>query len=290
MVKVFMAHSSNDEKVDELVDYIEQKKDKNGNAIDEYNKRHADALVLGNGGFFWKIEAKKLIKQSNVVIFVQGEKSAQSPYIQWEIETAIKLNKIVMLYNPDNYPAAPWMTMKDPFSQKEKPIAYACNKEKIKARIDNFDMNKYNIFSYDIDERLNGDKRDEVKKEILEQYKMYQKTSEDLVSRRQSVNSFYNSLNTALVALQGAVMGIVEMPNKIFILIAMAMAGIVLCLSWRKLLDAYGTLNSSKMKVINLIEKQLPLKLYDTEWEIMSDRLNSKKYVSFTKSTIYEPR
>ena len=52
----------------------------------------------------------------------------------------------------------------------------------------------------------------------------------------------------------------------------------------RNILDAYGTLNAAKMKVLNLLEEQLPIALYDTEWRIMSDKLNNKKYVSFTDS------
>ena len=38
------------------------------------------------------------------------------------------------------------------------------------------------------------------------------------------------------------------------------------------------------MKVIKLLEEQLPVMLYDAEWRIMSDKLNNKKYVSFTDS------
>ncbi len=46
----------------------------------------------------------------------------------------------------------------------------------------------------------------------------------------------------------------------------------------------YGNLNSSKMKIISSIENKLPLSLYNAEWEALSDKLNKKKYVSFTKS------
>ena len=35
---------------------------------------------------------------------------------------------------------------------------------------------------------------------------------------------------------------------------------------------------------VNLLEEQLPIALYDAEWRIMSDKLNNKKYVSFTNS------
>lgn len=92
---------------------------------------------------------------------------------------------------------------------------------------------------------------------ILEQYKLFLQTSEDLVSRRQNVNSFYISISSASVAVMGG---------------------------------GYGNLNSSKMKIISNIEKQLPLSLFDTEWAALSDELNRKKYVSFTESEQMIPR
>ena len=118
----------------------------------------------------------------------------------------------------------------------------------------------------------------------MDQYKMFQKTSEDLVARRQSVSSFYISVNSALVALLGIVMGLVEMPTKIYVMLFMCLTGIILDFSWIRILEAYGTLNAAKMKVIHLIEEQLPVALYDTEWRVMSDKLNNRKYVSFTNS------
>lgn len=52
----------------------------------------------------------------------------------------------------------------------------------------------------------------------------------------------------------------------------------------RRIISAYGDLNSSKMKIISHIEKQLPASLYDAEWAALSDKLNKRKYVSFTNS------
>ena len=128
------------------------------------------------------------------------------------------------------------------------------------------------------------------KNEILDQYKMFQKTSEDLVARRQSVNSFYISVNSAMVALMGVILGLVEAPTKLYVVFFMCIVGIILDISWMNILEAYGTLNASKMKVIRLMEEQLPITLYDAEWRVMSDKLNNKKYVSFTDSEKRIPR
>lgn len=61
-------------------------------------------------------------------------------------------------------------------------------------------------------------------------------------------------------------------------------------ISWSRTLTGYGNLNSSKMKIISTIEKQLPLSLFDAEWAALSDKLNKKKYVSFTESERIVPR
>jgi hypothetical protein len=66
--------------------------------------------------------------------------------------------------------------------------------------------------------------------------------------------------------------------------ILLSIVGIILSVSWVKLLASYGDLNSSKMKIISYIEKQLPASLYDAEWAALSDKLNKRKYVSFTNS------
>ena len=64
--------------------------------------------------------------------------------------------------------------------------------------------------------------------------------------------------------------------------IIFSVVGVVLSIAWIKMLIAYGNLNGSKMKIISSIEKQLPASLYDAEWAALSDKLNKKRYVSFT--------
>ena len=66
------------------------------------------------------------------------------------------------------------------------------------------------------------------------------------------------------------------------IAIIISLIGILLSFNWLKLLDSYGTLNGAKIRVITEIEKKLPVNIYDTEWKVMSEKLGSKNYVSFT--------
>ncbi|MBQ1716095.1 MAG: hypothetical protein II035_07060 [Firmicutes bacterium] len=155
--------------------------------------------------------------------------------------------------------------------------------EQIKQRIDDYVNEYYPIFSASYAD-LPPENRSQRKGELVEQYKMFQKTSEDLVARRQSVNSFYISVNSALTGLLGVALGVFDDSVKLIVAAFMCVAGIILDISWINILEAYGTLNAAKMKVIKLLEEQLPVMLYDAEWRIMSDKLNNKKYVSFTDS------
>lgn len=51
-----------------------------------------------------------------------------------------------------------------------------------------------------------------------------------------------------------------------------------------KLNEAFKLNSALQMKIISYIEKQLPASLYDAEWAALSDKLNKRKYVSFTNS------
>ena len=201
----------------------------------------------------------------------------------WEIRKARKYNKLIMVHNPGTFPIPEYMKLKDPFTKELKIADKTMSLPEIKARIDNFDSGYYEIFSKQFS-CLPDEKKEERKDQLLEQYKMFQQTSEVLVERRQNVNSFYITVNSALVAIVGLILGLVSYPLNLWVIFFMCVVGIILDISWIGILNSYGSLNSAKMKLINLIEEQLPIALYDMEWKIMSDKLNSKKYTSFTDS------
>lgn len=287
MVNVFIIHSGKDyDYVKERVEpYLMGMIDEDGNAANREN--NASILTLKSGvNYNWKKEVTKQIKMAQVVIVIIGadaSEPAKAETMGWEVEQAIKYNKQIMIVNPDGHDIPAYLVRPDRFTQQNQPIAKQQTLQEIKRRIDNFAKGYYNIFSSAYDQ-LEKSEKTAHKGELLDQYKMFQKTSEDLVARRQSVNSFYISVNSALVALVGIVMGIVDMPAKVYVMIFMCVTGIILDISWIGILEAYGTLNAAKMKVINLMEEQLPVALYDVEWRVMSDKLNNKKYVSFTDS------
>ena len=239
----------------------------------------AKILLLGNASRFWKREAGELIKEAQMVLFVIGKKSHESANIGWEIKKAIASNKmLVCLKLEEDCIFHEALFGMDRFSKQKKLLAYEAQSiEDIISKIRKYEDGDYDLFN-DAIEKLD-------RNELIDQYKAFLETSERLVERRQTVNNFYLSANTALFTIVAAVLSLLEgTAEKLVIGAVLALIGMILSMSWRRILDAYGVLNSSKMKVISIIEKKLPLSLYDTEWVIMSDKLNSKKYVSFTDS------
>ncbi len=285
MVNVFIIHSNTNKNFieEEVVPFLYGMTSVNDKSTNY--KCNANILTLKKRKL-WKPNASKKIREAQIVIVVIGEDSNlkyKKKTMGWEVKKARKYNKQIYIYNIKNYDMPNYLYCTDPFTKQTRLISEPTNLQTIKERIDNFANGYYNIFSshYNSMDITQKKAYDNV---LMEQYKLFQKTSEDLVTRRQSVNSFYISLNTALVTFIGVVLGLLESPLNTIVMIAMCSAGIILDISWIKILDSYGILNSAKMKVISLLEAQLPIALYDSEWKIMSDKLNNKKYVSFTDS------
>ena len=264
-MNVFVIHSGKDRaEIEEKISVIKQ-------SCHSFNP-----LVLKNGGVFWKVDAKKKIKKSQMVIFFVGESSHTSANIDWEINTAIRLQKpIYTVKLSEEFPLNTALEISDPFSGEKTLYSKPSNFSNIISLIKSHESGEYKVFNQEIDAID--------KSLLLEQYKIFLQTSEDLVSRRQNVNNFYISINSALMAAFGIIWALEILPiYKFFTGVLLSAVGIILSLSWIKLLASYGDLNSSKMKIISYIERQLPASLYDAEWAALSDKLNKRKYVSFT--------
>ena len=287
MVDVFIVHSGKD--FDYVKTHVEPflmgKIDRDGQPAN--GECNSNILTLKSGKpISWKKDAGDKIKMAQVVIVVIGSDAAspsKTETMGWEVKRAIRFNKQIMILNPDDNEIPSFLYHVNRFTKMNQLIAPQQTLEEIKKRIDDFARGYYNIFSSEY-ESLSDEEKTSHNGELIDQYKMFQKSSEDLVARRQSVNSFYISVNSALVALTGIVIGLIDMPAKALVVFFMCISGAILDVSWIHILDAYGTLNAAKMKVIRLIEENLPVTLYDVEWQVMSDKLNNKKYVSFTNS------
>ncbi|MCI5745043.1 MAG: hypothetical protein MR270_02020 [Erysipelotrichaceae bacterium] len=298
MINLFIIHSGNDSAhvLDEVVPsllsnndsinilllgsekYIERYKKVKDSLV---NKENFTVNLTGNN---WKKDSRKSISRANAVLVVVGNDIiSKKDTIGYEVKYARKLGKLILLYKlNENIILPDFLKEVDQFTNRIRNIAEPSSLSFIRERLCNYDMGYYDIFS-DNNKKSKDIKEDDINL-IMDQYKMYQKTSEDLVARRQNVSSFYLTVNGSIITIASIIIGLIAYPQSLFIIIALGIFGIILDLSWMKLLEAYGSLNAAKMKVISLMEKQLPINVYDVEWKVMSDKLNKKKYVSFTDS------
>jgi hypothetical protein len=104
---------------------------------------------------------------------------------------------------------------------------------------------------------------------VLELYKTAVEMADRVSARRSTANAFFLTAQTALVAVIGA-----TTPNLLkapwWTALAVTIAGVVLSVSWWLQLRSYRDLNRAKFAVINSIEKQLPVKIFSDEWDILT--------------------
>jgi len=109
---------------------------------------------------------------------------------------------------------------------------------------------------------------------LLDQYKLYVEMADRVSTRRLTANSFFLSVNTALLAFVGYANGR-DTSSQLWLI---GMSGIVLSVLWFLIVTSYRDLNKAKFKIIAEIERRLPLSLYDAEWNAMGRGSHPDRY------------
>lgn len=142
---------------------------------------------------------------------------------------------------------------------------------------------------------LNGHKREELTAQVgtapalLEQYKLYVEMADRISARRLTANSFFLTLNSAVIALGGYATLRFNEQLPTALALASALSGISLCLLWQRLVRSYRDLNSAKFKVIHEIEKLLPISPYDAEWQAVGRGIDPDKYLPISHLETFVP-
>ncbi len=113
---------------------------------------------------------------------------------------------------------------------------------------------------------------------VLEQWKVYVQMADNISERRVKSNTFFTTINTTIIGICTTNF-IGGHKNWFFI------TGILISVIWIMSIRSYKMLNSAKFKVINKIEKKLPVKGFTDEWEILKE----KKYFKLTSNEYYVP-
>jgi hypothetical protein len=123
---------------------------------------------------------------------------------------------------------------------------------------------------------------------VLELYKVMVASSEALVARRQGVNTFFLTVNGAILTALGLIVTAVHNASVEAVgVIALAATGVILALAWRSLLRSFSQLNTGKFVVINRIEALFPVAIYAAEWTALGEGRDPKKYKSSTSREVW---
>lgn len=274
-MKIFIIHKSDDyEDVMKLT-----------RRINDLVKVDLLALVSKKDDKYWWKEAKTKIDQSDMILYVLGAMTHTSTNVDDEIKYSLKRKKQILLYRlhpEEKNEVNSSLFQKDSFTNVDKPRFKEIALEDLPRVL------KYG-YDFDIAKQLEQTKDPKRETELIEQYKAYLQTSEEVLNRRQNTSNFYTTLNTTMLTIMATVVGVtvgLTGVNGLLVtalsLLAVSVVGILLNINWLSLLESYGRLNSAKMKVISEIEKNLPANIYDTEWRVMDEKLYGGKYVSFT--------
>ena len=120
--------------------------------------------------------------------------------------------------------------------------------------------------------------------DLLEQYKLYVQSAENVSARRLASSNYLLTLNTALVALYG--FQSVNLENYLAILISVI--GIFASLLWYRIIKSHRDLNTVKFEIIHELEQHLPVALFDYEWEKTEQR-RGKSYSPVTQIELWIP-
>ena len=237
----------------------------------------------------WKIYANKKIKEADCAIFFVGKEAHKSINIDWELKRFIKLEKpiyTIKLEKENIYNDVLVRQSRFGNVNVSDSVKFMYSKEVSIAGLVKILNNNLEL---DVGEEISCH-LDMDPKVLIEQYKAYLQTSEDVVSRRQSVSNFYITVNSTLISVLSTVVAVLNLLGAEYSLLITVIGcflipilGVILCFNWRRLVYSYGQLNAAKMKVISAIEKNLPFNIYDVEWKVQTDKLGKRKYVSFTK-------
>jgi hypothetical protein len=117
---------------------------------------------------------------------------------------------------------------------------------------------------------------------LIEQYRLILESSESLQTRRQTLHTFFLSINTLFIGAIGLLgrESLGHDPGLALVIVGLAAFGFFLCGSWRRQIRAYGNVNSSKFDVIQRLEARLPAAPFLAEWIALVQR----DFQSFTEA------
>ena len=106
---------------------------------------------------------------------------------------------------------------------------------------------------------------DSFRSDLLEQYKLYVQSAENVSARRVASSRYLLTLNVALIALYGLQStGF----SQSYLMLLIPVVGIFVSSLWYLIIKSHADLNRIKFDVIHKFECHLPAATYKYEWEL----------------------
>ena len=105
--------------------------------------------------------------------------------------------------------------------------------------------------------------------DLLEQYKVYVQSAENVSARRVASSRYLLALNAALVALYGVQSA--GFGQSYWTLLLVPLIGLPVSLLWYRIIKSHAGLNRVKFDVIHKLEEHLPAAIYKYEWQLAEE-------------------
>lgn len=119
---------------------------------------------------------------------------------------------------------------------------------------------------------------DSITATIIEQYKMYVQTADNVSARRVSTGRHLLTLSAALIAVYGFQSSLLD---HWYLPALISATGVAVSLLWYRIIKSHRDLNATKFQLIHKLEQCLPAALFTQEWH-MTERNASKSYTRIT--------
>jgi hypothetical protein len=212
------------------------------------------AILKKSYGSKWQRQAESMMQSSEVVIVYDNEACSDSENTTWEIERATELEKDVIFLSRDD------------IGRK--------NVGEIQSHYD---------FSSEFDKCFTAQIEDS--DQLLELYKIMVTSSEQLIQRRQITNGFFLTVIGAIIGASGFLVKEKVLTDiTVLVLVFPILIGLLMCRSWKNLIENYGKLNTGKFQVIHRLERSFEAQVFAAEWVALGKGARKEKYQSFTST------
>ena len=122
---------------------------------------------------------------------------------------------------------------------------------------------------------------------LMKLYLYYAGQTEALINRRGANSRYFLTVNAAISSLTGALLELE--PGGQFWLVALPIAGIIVCAVWWLLTRSYRILTKARFDVITEMEARFPVAPYTDEWRMIKKGPAYSEYKSIARQEAIVP-